>query len=178
MAQGLSCSETGAIFPDRGSNPSLLHWQAASILLSHHGSPFIFIFDRLDTYKTLAYHLYLKKGSERWSKSSGIAEREQLWHQTARGPGPDQPFRSHTSRDNCRICPSLSLMSFTMEAVMLPRPPAVVKRDNGDLHTDAIHAISQAGRTVSRMIEKTGWVKGDTETSFPQCFRNLLIIES
>ena len=81
---------------------------------------------------------------------------------------------------NCRICPSLSLLAFTMEAVMLPRPPAVVKRDNGDLHigTDAIHAINQAGRTVSRMIEKTGWVKGDTEAPFPQCFRKLLIIES
>ena len=46
-AHRLSCSETRAIFPDQGSNPRLPHWQAASLPLSHQGSPFIFIFDRL-----------------------------------------------------------------------------------------------------------------------------------
>ena len=46
-AHGLSCSETRAIFPDQGLNPRLLRWQAASLPLSHQGSPFIFTFDRL-----------------------------------------------------------------------------------------------------------------------------------
>ena len=35
---GLSCSERG-LFPDQGSNPCLLCWQADSLLLSHQGSP-------------------------------------------------------------------------------------------------------------------------------------------
>ena len=34
-----SCSEAGGIFPDQGSNPCLLHWQADSLPLSHQGSP-------------------------------------------------------------------------------------------------------------------------------------------
>ena len=36
---GLSCSEACGIFPDQGSNPRLLHWQADSFQLSHQGSP-------------------------------------------------------------------------------------------------------------------------------------------
>ena len=28
MAHGLGCSEACGIFPDQGSNPRLLHWQA------------------------------------------------------------------------------------------------------------------------------------------------------
>ena len=30
------------IFPDQGSNPCLLHWQADSLPLSHQGSPFLY----------------------------------------------------------------------------------------------------------------------------------------
>ena len=37
VAHGLSCSEVGGIFPDQKSNPCLLHWQEASLLLSHQG---------------------------------------------------------------------------------------------------------------------------------------------
>ena len=40
----LSCSTACGIFLDQGSNPCLLHWQADSLLLSHQGSPSIFIF--------------------------------------------------------------------------------------------------------------------------------------
>ena len=36
MAHRLSCS---GIFPDQGSNPGLLRWQADSLPLSHQGSP-------------------------------------------------------------------------------------------------------------------------------------------
>lgn len=32
---GLSCSTACGIFPDQGSNPCLLHWQAYSLPLSH-----------------------------------------------------------------------------------------------------------------------------------------------
>ena len=33
------CSVAYGIFPDQGSNPCLLHWQADSLPLSHQGSP-------------------------------------------------------------------------------------------------------------------------------------------
>ena len=35
---GLSCSAVCGIFPDEGSNPCLLHWQADSLPLSHQGN--------------------------------------------------------------------------------------------------------------------------------------------
>ena len=37
---GLADPRHVVIFPDRGSNPCLLHWQADSLPLSHQGSPF------------------------------------------------------------------------------------------------------------------------------------------
>ena len=39
MAHGLSCSAACGIFPDQGSNPCPLHWQADSYPLRHQGSP-------------------------------------------------------------------------------------------------------------------------------------------
>ena len=39
MARGLSCSTACGIFPDQGSNPCPLHWQADSSPLCHQGSP-------------------------------------------------------------------------------------------------------------------------------------------
>ena len=39
VAPGLTCSVACGIFPDQGSNPCLLHWQADSLPLSHQGSP-------------------------------------------------------------------------------------------------------------------------------------------
>ena len=36
---GLICSAARGIFPDRGLNLCLLHWQADSLPLSHQGSP-------------------------------------------------------------------------------------------------------------------------------------------
>ena len=41
MAHRLSCIVTCGSFPDQGSNPHLLHWQADSLPLSHQGSPAI-----------------------------------------------------------------------------------------------------------------------------------------
>ena len=43
VAHGLSCSAACGIFPDQGSNPCALHWQADSQPLRHQGSPLIFI---------------------------------------------------------------------------------------------------------------------------------------
>ena len=39
VAHGFSCSVASVIFPDQGSNPCLLHWQADSLPLSSEGSP-------------------------------------------------------------------------------------------------------------------------------------------
>ena len=39
VAHGPSCSTTCGIFPDQGSNPRPLHWQADSQPLHHQGSP-------------------------------------------------------------------------------------------------------------------------------------------
>ena len=39
VAHGPSCSAACGIFPDQGANPCLLHWQADSQPLRHHGSP-------------------------------------------------------------------------------------------------------------------------------------------
>ena len=39
VAHGLSCSVACGIFPDQGSNPYPLHWQADSQPLDHEGSP-------------------------------------------------------------------------------------------------------------------------------------------
>ena len=39
VAHGLSCSAACGIFPDQGSNPRPLHWQADSQPLRHQGSP-------------------------------------------------------------------------------------------------------------------------------------------
>ena len=41
VAHGPSCSVACGIFPDQGSNPRPLHWQADSQPLRHQGSPFL-----------------------------------------------------------------------------------------------------------------------------------------
>ena len=43
VAHGPSCSVACGIFPDQGSNPRPLHWQADSQPLHHQGSP-LFLF--------------------------------------------------------------------------------------------------------------------------------------
>ena len=44
VAHGLSCSAACGIFPDQGSNPCPLHWQADSQPLRHQGSPMVLLF--------------------------------------------------------------------------------------------------------------------------------------
>ena len=43
VAHGPSCSAACGIFPDQGSNPRPLHWQADSQPLRHQGSPVLFL---------------------------------------------------------------------------------------------------------------------------------------
>ena len=43
VAHGPSCSAACGIFPDQGSNPCPLHWQADSQPLHHQGSPLSFL---------------------------------------------------------------------------------------------------------------------------------------
>ena len=43
VAHGLSCSAACGLFPDQGSNPCPLHWQADSQPLRHQGSPNLII---------------------------------------------------------------------------------------------------------------------------------------
>ena len=47
VAHGLSCSTACGIFPDQGSNPCPLHWQADSQPLRHQGNPYRYIFNPL-----------------------------------------------------------------------------------------------------------------------------------
>ena len=56
VAHGPSCSAACGIFPDQGSNPCPLHWQADSEPLRHQGSPII-----LFNYKTNVYIFYIEK---------------------------------------------------------------------------------------------------------------------
>ena len=44
VAHGPSCSAAYGIFPDQGSNPCPLHWQADSQPLRHQGSPWLLFF--------------------------------------------------------------------------------------------------------------------------------------
>ena len=44
VAHGPSCSAACGIFPDQGSNPRPLHWQADSQPLRHQGSPTLLLF--------------------------------------------------------------------------------------------------------------------------------------
>ena len=58
VAHGPSCSVARGIFPDQGSNPCPLHWQADSQPLRHQGSP-----DKLHLIKFLKIKTKSKKKS-------------------------------------------------------------------------------------------------------------------
>ena len=56
VAHGPSCSVACGIFPDQGSNPSALHWQADSQPLHHQGSPpSIFLFSKSGTMSVIKF---------------------------------------------------------------------------------------------------------------------------
>ena len=61
VAHGPSCSVACGIFPDQGSNPCPLHWQADSQPLCHQGSPSFFSYILLFSSPYLFCSLFLFK---------------------------------------------------------------------------------------------------------------------
>ena len=61
VAHGPSCSAACGIFPDQGSNPCPLHWQADSQPLRHQGSPLPFIFIWCDASFKCKYLTHMQK---------------------------------------------------------------------------------------------------------------------
>ena len=58
VAHGPSCSAACGIFPDQGSNPCPLHWQADSQPLRHQGSPLMH-FNVIDTILYMYIYTYV-----------------------------------------------------------------------------------------------------------------------
>ena len=58
VARGPSCSVACGIFPDQGSNPCPLHWQADSQPLRHQGSPIMGLLEALPRF-TLYHKIHL-----------------------------------------------------------------------------------------------------------------------
>ena len=56
VSHGPSCSAACGIFPDQGSNPCPLHWQADSQPLRHQGSPSLF----LECIFLLVFYFFMK----------------------------------------------------------------------------------------------------------------------
>ena len=65
VAHGPSCSTACGIFPDQGSNPCSLHWQADSQPLRHQGSPEpkFFILGLWGDWTTHLAESFVKEGS-------------------------------------------------------------------------------------------------------------------
>ena len=56
VAHGPSCSAAHGIFPDQGSNPCPLHWQADSQPLCHQGSPQFSVWQQVEFADSLHGH--------------------------------------------------------------------------------------------------------------------------
>ena len=66
VSHGPSCSAACGIFPDQGSNPCPLHWQADSQPLRHQGSPMVILMHVFwCTYTHISIGYRLKKGITR-----------------------------------------------------------------------------------------------------------------
>ena len=77
VAHGPSCSTACGIFPDQGSNPCPLHWQADSQPLHHQGSPVSIILNRRNF--TKRYHeikLIFRKNNPFTIKKNFLCTRE------------------------------------------------------------------------------------------------------
>ena len=59
VAHGPSCTAACGIFPDQGSNPCPLHWQADSQPLRHQGSPILFYFFHRNHSNQIPLHVCL-----------------------------------------------------------------------------------------------------------------------
>ena len=65
VAHGPSCSVACGIFPDQGSNPCPLHWQADSQPLRHQGSPI---------YTLFIHQLYFNKAGGKESEPKTVSQ--------------------------------------------------------------------------------------------------------
>ena len=61
VAHGPSCSAACGIFPDQGSNPCPLHWQADSQPLRHQGSPRLFFYSHEHSLSWWMFYVHLKR---------------------------------------------------------------------------------------------------------------------
>ena len=64
VAHGPSCSAACGIFPDQGSNPCPLHWQADSQPLRHQGSPTFLFFTSKGSFFCCFLFQQMQKGME------------------------------------------------------------------------------------------------------------------
>ena len=76
VAHGLSCSTACGIFPDQGSNPCPLHWQADSQPLRHQGSPESGLLKKI-----YIYIYFWVLDSWKYGKSFGLSPRK-MWTYT------------------------------------------------------------------------------------------------
>ena len=85
VAHGPSCSAACGIFPDKGSNPCPLHWQADSLPLRHQGSLRKLFFlkatlrfiigwwsSMLEPYEFIFYNESLEAGKVGWTVSDSV----------------------------------------------------------------------------------------------------------
>ena len=108
VAHGPSCSAACGIFPDQGSNPCPLHWQADSQPLCHQGSPQLFIFNAVflnlqpkeghNILRTLRILQYEKLGFKPLQDSYGQRRRRKGREET-----PARPALAH--RSSCFLLP-------------------------------------------------------------------------
>ena len=80
VVPGLSYFMARGIFPDQGSNPCLLHWQADSLPLSHQRSPVLFF--QTD---------YFLLGSLLGTEDTSNPTKSKSQHPKGPGPGPEGP---------------------------------------------------------------------------------------
>ena len=74
VAHGPSCSAACGIFPDQGSNPCPLHWQADSQPLHHQGSPVRVFFSELVNHEKRR-----ETQRRRKIKHSGVGKKKRVW---------------------------------------------------------------------------------------------------
>ena len=72
VAHRLNCSAACGIFPNQGSNPCPLHWQADSQPLRHQGSPLIFLLIEILFAFIFLFLLFLSTGLQAVSSISVI----------------------------------------------------------------------------------------------------------
>ena len=82
VAHGPSCSAACGIFPDQGSNPCPLHWQADSQPLRHQGSPTLSILNITSGHESPG-QVVICQSAEAWNR---IATAEELLSQSGAWP--------------------------------------------------------------------------------------------